>query len=160
MAQRQNSAARTDQIEVLTEHFMTAGFPPIPARTLAEDTVEEAEARGAAEQRARDSKECDAKCGFILEGSKGRFRLVNLDGAPLNELVTDKYYPLYYRPFNMDNLKLEISRLSILLNSSEESLKAAKKENIDREDKHLKVLSDATDELRRTHLCCMREGER
>ena len=128
-------------------------------RLLARAMIQEAEARGAAAQRARDSKECDAKCGLILEGPTGRFRIVNFDGTPLNDLGIDKYQPLYLRPFNIDYLEEEISRLTKLLETSEEYSKAVKKESLEHEDKHLKALTDATDELKKTRLCFMLGGE-
>ncbi|WP_283094172.1 hypothetical protein [Gluconobacter albidus] len=34
MTQEQKGTVRADQIEVLTEHFITAGFPPVPARRV------------------------------------------------------------------------------------------------------------------------------
>ncbi|MFT8851552.1 hypothetical protein [Acetobacter orientalis] len=56
MTQNTEQKARKNQIEVLTWHFVMAGFPPFPARKLAEDMVSEAEARGAAEQRRKDAE--------------------------------------------------------------------------------------------------------
>ncbi|MBS1081402.1 hypothetical protein [Gluconobacter kondonii] len=111
MTQEQTNAVRTRDKQV---HSLMGVVAPREEYPLVADLFDrhlaEAEARGATEQRIRDAQECDAKLGLILDGPKGYYRLVNLDGSFLTE--KGDIQPLYCRPFNMDHLKQQISQLS------------------------------------------------
>jgi len=110
----QNSAVRTNQIEVLTEHFMTAGYPPIPARKLAEDTVAEAEARGAAEQRRKEAEGYGTPVyQWRLTSDDNWVTAVDAEelGQVQNGYPASETRTLYTRPANVAALEARIAEL-------------------------------------------------